>query len=187
MLKAVRNIVLSVIDFFHKPFAKWIDTTTFRYLACGGSNTMMDILIYFISYNYILHKADVHLGSLTITAPIFAFIMSFSISFPCGFVLSKYIVFPESNLHGRVQLFRYALLVGMCILLNYIFIKLFVEYFHLYPTPSKVITTAIVAVFSYISQRKFTFKIKPEEEALLADILDEHALVEPVEIPASNI
>ncbi|MEZ5018346.1 MAG: GtrA family protein [Flavipsychrobacter sp.] len=160
MLSRVRNIVLTVIDFFHKPFAKWINQQTFRYIACGGSNTVLDILIYFVAYNFILGKQPVPIGSIAITPHIAAFIISFSISFPLGFGLAKYIVFPESNLKGRVQLFRYALLVCMCILLNYVFLKLFVEYFHWYPTPSKIVTTAIVAVFSYISQRNFTFKVK---------------------------
>ena len=79
-----------------------------------------------------------------------------------GFALSKFLVFPESNLKGRIQLFRYAVLVGMCIILNYVFLKLFVEMFGWYPTPSKIVTTAIVAVFSYVSQRNFTFKVKPD-------------------------
>lgn len=160
MLSTVRNIVLTTIDFFHKPFAKWINLQTFRYLACGGSNTVLDILIYFVAYNFILDKHAVPIGSISITPHIAAFIISFSISFPLGFGLAKYIVFPESNLKGRVQLFRYALLVCMCILLNYVFLKLFVEYFHWYATVSKIVTTAIVAVFSYISQRNFTFKVK---------------------------
>ena len=106
------------------------------------------------------------MGALTITAPIAAFMVSFSISFPSGFVLSKYIVFPESNLHGRIQLFRYAVLVASCILLNYLFIKFFVVICGMYPTPSKICTAGIVAVYSYISQRNFTFKVKeiPVEE-----------------------
>ena len=29
---------------------------TFRYAACGGGNTLLDIFIYFISYNFILEK-----------------------------------------------------------------------------------------------------------------------------------
>ncbi len=160
VLSTLRNIILSVIDFFHQPFSKWINLQTFRYIACGGSNTVLDILIYFIAYNFILVKQAVVLSGLTITPHIAAFIISFSISFPLGFGLAKYIVFPESNLKGRVQLFRYALLVCMCILLNYVFLKLFVEYFHWYPTPSKIVTTALVAVFSYVSQRNFTFKVK---------------------------
>lgn len=160
VLKAIRHIVLGIIDFFHKPFENVIGKTTFRYLACGGSNTVSDIVIYYLSYNFLLLKQPVHIAGITIAAHIFAFIISFSISFPIGFALSKYIVFPESNLKGRIQLFRYAVLVGMCIILNYVFLKLFVEVCNIYPTPSKIITTALVAVFSYFSQRRFTFKVK---------------------------
>lgn len=166
MLKTTRDIILVIIDFFHKPFARWIDQTTFRYLACGGSNTLLDILIYFISYNFILMKEPVHVLGITITPHIAAFMISFTVSFPLGFTLAKYVVFQESNLKGRVQLFRYALLVAMCIMLNYVFLKLFVETIGWYPTPSKVVTTIIVAVFSYISQRNFTFKVKDVSEKL---------------------
>jgi putative flippase GtrA len=183
VLKAIRHIVLGIIDFFHKPFEKVIGKQTFRYLACGGSNTVSDILIYYFSYHYIvleqykdgagsvlanyfsfkgdLPELPVSVAGIEIAPHIFAFLISFSISFPIGFALSKYIVFPESNLRGRVQLFRYAVLVGMCIVLNYVFLKLFVEVCNIYPTPSKILTTALVAVFSYISQRRFTFKVKP--------------------------
>jgi putative flippase GtrA len=73
-------------------------------------------------------------------------------------MLMRHIVFPGSNLHGRVQLFRYFLLVLICVILNYFFIRLFVERFHLYPTISKIITTAIVVSFSYLTQKNFTFK-----------------------------
>lgn len=155
-----RRIILNFIDFFHKPFSRFIDQQTFRYLACGGSNTVLDIVIYFISYNFILHKQTVNIGPLHIAPHIFAFMMSFSISFPLGFALSKYLVFAHSNLRGRVQLFRYAMLVATCIVLNYIFLKLFVDGLGWYATPSKIVTTAIVAVFSYFSQRNFTFKVK---------------------------
>lgn len=160
MLLSARNIILTIIDFVHVPFARWIDKQTFRYLACGGGNTVLDILIYFLSYNFVLRRLPVQAGPVVIAPHIAAFMMSFSISFPLGFALSKYVVFTESKLKGRIQLFRYALLVGMCILLNYFFIKLFVEWFGWYPTPSKTLTTAIVAVFSYVSQRNFTFKVK---------------------------
>jgi putative flippase GtrA len=46
----------------------------------------------------------------------------------------------------------------VCIYLNYIFIKLFVEHFHFYPTVSKIFTTIIVVSFSYFTQKHFTFK-----------------------------
>lgn len=145
---------------------------TFKYAACGGGNTLLDITIYAISYNFIFRKQLVHTPILTINPYIAAFLVSFTITFPLGFYLSRTIVFPGSTLRGRIQLFRYSLLVTSCIALNYIFIKLFVEQCHLYPTVAKILTTVIVVAFSFITQKNFTFKVEgaasvaaiPEEE-----------------------
>lgn len=164
MLSAVRHLVLSIIDFFHKPFSGFIDKQTFRYLACGGTNAGLNIMIYFLSFNFLLQKQDILVGPLHISSHVAAFIISFVITFPLGFILSRYIVFPESTLRGRVQLIRYLMLVGICIVLNYVFIKIFVEYVHLFPTIANVVTNALVAVFSYIAQRAFTFKV-PKKRA----------------------
>ena len=88
--------------------------------------------------------------------------MAFFVSFPTGFLLNKYIVFSESNLRGRVQLIRYFMLVGVCLLFNYVFMKFFVEICHFYPTIAKILTTILVVCFSYVTQKKFTFKVKVE-------------------------
>ena len=135
---------------------------TFRYAACGGGNTLLDIFLYFISYNFVLQKQVVFTPAGPISPHIAAFLMSFAISFPSGYLLNRYIVFPGSILRGRVQLFRYFLLVVLCVFLNYIFIKLFVEHLHLYPTVSKILTTVIVVSFSYLTQKNFTFKTENE-------------------------
>lgn len=170
MLDKIRHIILAMIDFFHRPFDKWISTHTFRYLACGGTNALLDAAIYFVAFNFILphytvvidNKEVVSLFGFHMTRYIAAFIISFSISFPLGFLLSKYIVFPHSNLGGRIQLFRYVVLVCMCLLLNYLFLKLFVGVMHFMATPSKLLTTGLVAIFSYFSQRHFTFRVKAQ-------------------------
>jgi putative flippase GtrA len=136
---------------------------TFLYLMCGGGNTVFDIFLYFIFYNFVLQKHIVELGFVAISPHIAAFIMSFCITFPTGFLLNKYITFTQSDLRGHVQLFRYGVTVLMCIILNYLFLKLFVEFFGWYPTISKTITTVIVAIYSYFSQKHYTFKISNKE------------------------
>ena len=133
---------------------------TFRYAACGSANTLLDIFIFFISYNYILQKQNLDLGFFVFKPYIAAFIMAFCVSFPVGFILMRHVVFSESTLHRRVQLFRYFVLVIICIALNYFFIKLFVEQFHIYPTIAKILTTLIVVTFSYLTQKKYTFKVE---------------------------
>jgi putative flippase GtrA len=156
-----RNIILQIIDFFHPPFARWINQQTFRYLACGGSNQILNIFIYWYSFNVLLEKKDVPIpNNGPIAGPIASFIIASAVTIPIGFLLSKYVVFQESNLKGRIQLFRYISLVGVCFILNYYMLKLFINILHIYPTPSQTITIVLLAIFSYLVQRFFTFKVK---------------------------
>lgn len=163
----MKDRIVRLIDFFYPPFRRFMPLQTFRYAACGGGNTLLDIFLYFISYNYILQKQVVHTPLFAISPYIAAFLISFAISFPTGYLLNRFIVFPGSSLKGRVQLFRYFLLVLICIILNYVFIKLFVEQFGIYPTLSKMLTTIIVVSFSYLTQKNFTFKqeVRPGVES----------------------
>lgn len=131
---------------------------TFRYAACGGFNTVLDISLFFICYNFILLKQPVHLSYLTIGPHIASFLMSFLITFPIGFYLSRYVVFQETSVRKTEQLGKYFMVVLICLVLNYLFLKIFVDLFGWYPTPSKIITTFFVVAFSYFSQKNFTFK-----------------------------
>jgi putative flippase GtrA len=154
------SCIVSIIDWFYSPFQKFIPIVTFRYAVCGGANTTLDIFLYFICYNYILKKEIVNLHVFSISPYIAAFLMVFPLTFTTGFLLSKYITFTESFLHSRIQLFRYGVTVSICILLNYILLKFFVEYCGIFPTVSKVLTTIIVVFYSYFSQKHFSFKIE---------------------------
>jgi len=133
---------------------------TFKYAFCGGSNTMFDLVLYFITYNFILDKNDLHLHFVTLSPHIAAFFLVFPITFSTGFLLSKYITFTQSQLRGRVQLFRYGVTVLGSIALNYVLLKFFVNVCGIYPTPSKLLTTIVVILYSYLSQRHFTFRTK---------------------------
>jgi putative flippase GtrA len=159
----MRKAILAFIDLFYPLFQRVMPLQTFRYAACGGFNTMLDILIFFVCYNYIFDKEIVRAGRIAISPHIAAFLLSFVVTFPVGFYLSRYVVFTESNLRGRTQLTRYFLLVLACIALNYMFLKLFVEQLHIYPTISKIITTGIVVAFSYLTQKHYTFKTRVEQ------------------------
>ena len=157
--KWIRSNILAFIDLFYPLVDKIMPLTTFRYAACGGINTAFSIFLYFIGYNYIYHKENVHFIFITLSPHIAAdYLFAIWISFPIGFYLSRYVVFQESTLRRRVQLFRYFIVVVGSMLLNYACLKFFVEVMRIYPTPSKIITTFFVVVFSYFSQRNFSFK-----------------------------
>jgi putative flippase GtrA len=159
----IRKTILAWIDFFYKPFKKYMPLQTFRYAACGGANTVLDISLFSISYNFILKHHDVVFNSVTITAPIAALFMALCVSLPTGFYLNRYVVFQQTGLKGHSQLMRYIFVTGVCIFLNYGFLKFFVEVLGFYPTIAKIVTTTLVIVFSYTSQTYFFFKEKKED------------------------
>jgi putative flippase GtrA len=158
LLINIRKLILIIIDWFYKPFQKYIPKETFRYAATGGFNTTFDIFLYFCFYNFILGKKLVDLGFVVISPHIAAFLFVFPITFTTGFLLARYITFTESPIRGRIQFFRYMMTVAGAIFLNYILLKFFVEYLHIWPTISKIITTVFVVAYSYAMQRYFTFK-----------------------------
>jgi putative flippase GtrA len=133
---------------------------TYRYAACGGFNTIIDISLFFVGYNFIFKREPLFFPSinLMVGAHIAAFLVSFCVTFPIGFYLSRYVVFQETSVSKREQLGKYFTVVLFCLVLNYGFLKLFVDVFKWYPTPSKALTTFFVVIFSYLSQKNFTFK-----------------------------
>lgn len=156
----MRKLALRIIDFFYPPFKDFLSLHTFRYLASGGFTASSSIIAYFVIYNYVLNQEDITIGTYLITAPIAALGLEALFTFLVGFTLNKYLVFTQSELKGRIQLFRYATVFGTNILLNYALLKILVEGFHFYPSVSKAMITVILAIFSYFSQKYFSFKVK---------------------------
>jgi len=158
LLRYIRLAVSWIIDITYPLFHSFIPPETYRYAVTGGMNTVLDILLYFIFYNYVLDKQMLNFGPFAISPYIAAFLIVFPITFTTGFLLAKYITFTQSAIKGRIQLIRYGITVSGSIFLNYVLLKFFVEYLRLWPTFSKAVTTAIVVAYSYIVQRFYTFK-----------------------------
>jgi len=154
----LRVLIIQTIDFFYTPFQKLVPIETFRYAATGGFNTILDISLYFIFYNFILDKQVIDLQIVSISPHIAAFLIVFPITFFTGFLFARYITFTNSEVRGRIQLIRYMISVSGSIFLNYFFIKLLVEFGGLWPTLAKIITTVIVVIYSYFVQKFYTFK-----------------------------
>ena len=156
----MNDFLLKVIDLFYPLFKRFMPLQTYRYAACGGGNTLLDIILFHIFEQKFSQYGVMRFGAFAISPHIAAMFAAFCITFPIGFYYSRYLVFSESNVRGRVQLIRYFSMVLACIALNYMFLKIFIEQLHIEPTVAKAITTVFVVTFSYLSQKHFTFKVK---------------------------
>lgn len=153
------QLITKIIDFFYVPPIRGVvPIQTFRYGVCGGANMVLDLLFYYIIFHFVLREQNMDLGFVVLSAHIAALFIVFPITFFNGFWLNKNIAFRYSPLRGSTQLLRYMLSVAGAIVVNYLCMKLFVDGFRFFPTPSKALTTLISIAYSYAMQKYFTFR-----------------------------
>lgn len=158
------SFLTRIIDSFYFLFRPFLPLKTYRYAVCGGGNLVLDIFLYFIFYNFIFQKQNLDLGLVVLSPHIASLFVVFPITFITGFLLNKYITFYYSNLPWKVQFFRYFLVAMGALLLSYAAMKLFVDGFGFYPTPSKILTVGVTVGYSYLLQNKFSFRVKRTKE-----------------------
>jgi len=158
LFEIIGNWIGNCIDFFYPPFQKYLSIQFFRYGVSGVTNMMFDWVLYFVIYHFVLRQQMLHLGFVTFGSHIAALFLTFPVTLVSGFLLQKYVTFTSSEMRGRTQLLRYSLVVLANLLLNYLGLKILVELLGFFPTPSKMIVTIFTTMFSYFSQKKFTFK-----------------------------
>ena len=154
-------MLISLIDTLYiKPLERVISRQMFGYFLCGAANMALDTLWYFLTYHYVVMERNIDLGIVVISPHIAALIIVFPITFFTGFLLNRYVAFRATQQRTTKQLFRYALSVVGSILLNYALMKFFVELCYVWPTIAKMMTTIIVALYSFLAAKYFSFTNK---------------------------
>lgn len=156
---SISAVITKAIDIFYvKPLRKLISQQVFRYLACGALTALLDAVWYYVIYHYVVRVEFIDLGFIVVSPHIAALCVVFPITFFTGFWLNRNVAFKATHISSLPQLAKYALTVIGSILLNYACMKLLVEVCGIWATPSKMITTVICAVYSFLAGRYFTFR-----------------------------
>ena len=167
-MNRIAQTITKIIDFFYRPFSNWMSEQLFRYAACGGGNLVLDWVLYFFIYNFVIGHDLVYLNlqifklsnfQICLTPHIATLCIVFPITLLTGFWLQKYVTFSQSELNSWRQLGRYILIVALNLAINYFGLKLCVETLGWYPTPSKMAITLVTVAISYIGQKYFTFRV----------------------------
>ena len=145
---SIASLIIRVLDALYIPVvARFVPKQIFRYGACGVLNMSADAIIYFIIYNFIVAKQFVDLGFITMLN---------------GFLLNRYVAFRATNISGVKQFCKYLFTVLVALVINYVSMKILVEYIGIWATPSKLITTILTTVYSYLVARFYTFKVESD-------------------------
>ncbi len=163
-MQKLAQIITKIIDFVYSPFQNYVPKQLFRYAACGGGNMVLDWVLYFLTYNFVIGHDLVYFQlsaldyQLCLTPHIASLCIVFPVTLLTGFWLNKYVTFTQSTLHGARQLSRYIMIVALNLAINYFGLKLLVETLGWYPTPSKICITLFTVIISFLGQKYFTFR-----------------------------
>lgn len=157
----IQQLLIRLVDWLYiTPFKRLVSRDIFAYGLCGGANMALDTLWYFVIYHFIVAERFIDLGVVVVSPHIASLIVVFPITFFTGFWLNRNVAFRATEYKTRGQLIRYALSVLGSIALNYLCMKLFVEHLYIWPTPSKMLTTAVSVVYSFLAAKYFTFRLR---------------------------
>lgn len=156
---SVTHKLIAVVDSLYIPLVRrFMSRDIFGYALCGGVNMLLDAVWYFVIYHYVVAERFIDLQFVVVSPHIASLIIVFPITFFTGFWLNRHVAFRSDKQQVSPQLVKYALTVAGSILLNYLLMKSFVEILAIYPTPSKILTSVITALYSFLMGRYFTFR-----------------------------
>ena len=137
--------ITKIIDVFYiKPLRRVVPLQTFRYAVCGGTNLVINWVIYALLYDVVLGFDYLNLGFVFISRHIAALALTFPITLFTGYWLQSRISFKGSPLGDRVSSVRYLVTTLGSLAINYVCLKIFVELVGLYAPAAQVVTSLII-------------------------------------------
>lgn len=158
MSRIAETIRWAIELLYRGPLKRIFPLELFRYAACGGMNMVLDALYYYLIYHYIVAERFIDLGFVVVSPHIASLVVVFPITLLNGFWLNRNVAFRASTLRTRTQLMRYLISVCGAIVVNYLCMKCFVEVLHIWATPSKLLTTVISSLYSFLAAKYYTFR-----------------------------
>ena len=155
----ISKTITRIIDTFYiGPFRRIMPLQTFRYAACGGSNLVLNWLVYALLYDVVLQFDFLNLGVVYVSRHIAALAITLPITLLTGYLLQSRISFAGSPLGDKVSSLRYLITTLGSLAINYICLKVLVEWCGLYAPLAQVLTSLITIVYSYLLQKHWTFR-----------------------------
>ena len=138
------NKILKIFHIKVKPKTENLFVQIFKFVIVGGISTIIDWAVYYVLYNY-LH-----------VPPLLANILSFSISVIYNYNASVKWVFNVNKEKNKKRMFIEFMIFSIIgLLLTELFLFIFINLLNMNAMLAKVIATAIVMVFNFITRKIF--------------------------------
>ena len=141
-------------------FSKCVQNKIIRFFLSAGVAGLVDIFIYTMIINFVIYHQTVKIGTKQVSAHEFTLMISYTSGVIVNFFMTKFVVFTESTRRGRHQFVRFFSIAIIGFFASYGLLRFFVEYCHILPTFSRILTALVLGFLGYYVHKTFTFNVR---------------------------
>ena len=140
-------------------FKKIAKNQVARFILSAGMGFLVDIASFFLLFHYAFTQRNYNILSIKVNTSTLTLGISFTLGVLVNFVITKYLVFIESQTSAYKQFLRFALVAGIGFFANLGMIEVFIHYFSMYPPFARPLAALSLFFASYFVHKFFSFSL----------------------------
>jgi putative flippase GtrA len=132
-----------------------------RFILSAGMGFLVDISVFYLLYHNLLVQKKYHFLNSDFRNSTVSLTISYAMGVIVNFLITKYLVFTESQTSATKQFFRFATVAIMGFFANLGIISVFIHFFHMYPPVARPLAALSLFVASYFVHKLFSFSLAP--------------------------
>jgi putative flippase GtrA len=130
-----------------------------RFIISAGSGFLVDVTAFYLFYHNLLTQKTYNILTFTVGNATVSLAISFSLGVIVNFLITRYFVFSESTTSSSKQFVRFAAVAVIGFFANLGVIKIFIQYFGMYPPVARIMAALSLFFASYFIHKVFSFSL----------------------------
>lgn len=130
-----------------------------RFVFSAGLGFLVDITAFYLFYHNLLVQKTYHIIFLTLRNSTVSLAISFSLGVIVNFLITRYLVFTASKTSSAKQFIRFVSVAIIGFFANLGVIKIFIQFFDMYPPVARVLAALSLFFASYFIHKVFSFSL----------------------------
>jgi len=138
---------------------KLVKNQVFRFVFSAGVGFLVDISAFYLLYHNLLSQHTYKVFSFTVRNFSLSLAISFFLGVIVNFLITKFLVFHESQTRSSKQFVRFVLVATIGFFANLTVVKLLIQEMDVYPPYARVIAALSLFFASYFIHKMFSFSL----------------------------
>jgi len=138
---------------------KLVKNQVFRFVLSAGMGFLVDISAFYLFYHNLLTQHTYQLFNYTVRNSTLSLAISFFMGVFVNFLITKFLVFKESQSNSYKQFVRFVLVAIIGFFANLTVVKFLIQSFDVYPPLARIMAALSLFFASYFIHKVFSFSL----------------------------